>query len=1040
ESEVACDSFMWHGTKYIESGIYTYDYTNDNDCPSTDTLHLTINYATHNVEMEVACDSLRWHGEKYTESGTYEYDYTNDVGCPSTDTLHLTVNYGTHNAEIEVACDSFMWHGTKYIESGTYEYGYTNDAGCPSTDTLHLTINSTYIKEISDTICDSELPYEMCGERITESGDYEFTVKSVDACDTIIKLHLAINEGSHKIEHETACDSLTWHGTKYTESGTYEYDYTNDAGCPSTDTLHLTINHTEVSDTSVVACESFVWYDERYTESGDYEKIIKSPIPEACDYIARLHLTILHGTHNALADTACDFYVWHDEIYTESGTYFYDYENEEGCLSTDTLHLAVFYSSRYDTVVDVCKNELPFIFLGRSLTRSDEYEFHLETAQGCDSLVVLHLTVYLTYNRQTDITVCDEELPVLFMDSVITKGGDYVFKKKSLHGCDSTVTLHLTVNNSTHDAITELACDSFTWHGTKYMESGTYEYDYTNENGCPSTDTLHLTVHHSTHTAQMEIACDSIIWHDKKYTESGDYIYDYINAEGCPSADTLHLTINYTEVSDTVVVACDSYLWYDELYTESGDYKKIWKSAIPEGCDRVANLHLTIHQSTHASIMENACDSFIWHGTKYTESGVYEYDYTNENGCPSTDTLHLTVNYSTHAAQTEIACDSLIWHDIKYTESGTYLFDYENNEGCSSTDTLHLTVNYSSMKEEELTLCESDLPYTYGDTIFEVGTTSSIYRLLYSTTEGCDSVILLHLDVIPFFEKDIFDTICEQNLPYVIEGEEYVEGGDYEWMKNVQDEGCDTLVKLHLEVTSAPFVFLGDDQQFCTADFESVTLEVQPGFASYQWSNGSEESSIVVYAAGQYWVQVRDRFGCRAADTTEIVLIESPEVTIDMHPENFCMFGSAMLIATVSPSQGVTYLWNTGDQTPSIQVTEPGFYSVLVDNQGCESGDSLTVADCQCDLWVPNAFTPNDDALNDVFLPVPSAALGYFQMLIYDRFGGLIFQTTDINEGWNGQIGGKNAPLGVYAYVIHYACSTHPEFIMLKKGSVTLVR
>ena len=849
-----------------------------------------------------------------------------------------------------------------------------NSAGAP----IHLHTDTTRIDTVA---CEYLIWFE---DSLTQSDEYQHILTNKVGCDSVLILHLTINHGTHNVDTLNACDSVRWHDVIYTESGTYTFDYEDDKGCPSTDTLHLTIHH---------------------------------------------------GTHNVDTLIACDSLIWQDVTYKESGVYTFDYENEYGCPSTDTLHLTVFHSSRHDTVVDVCKNELPFVFLGRSLTRSDEYEFHLETAHGCDSLIVLHLTVYLTYNRNKDMTVCEAELPILFMDSVITEGGDYVFKKKSLHGCDSMVTLHLTVNENTHNVDMEIACDSFTWHGVKYVESGDYTFDYDNETGCPSTDTLHLTINHSMHSAMTTTECDSIIWHGTKYTESGDYVYDYINSAGCPCADTLHLTIHYTEVSDTSVVACDSYLWYDELYTESGDYKKVWKSPIPEACDRIANLHLTIHRSTHNVITETACDSMTWHGVKYTESGDYTYDYENENGCLSTDTLHLTIHYATHNVVTEITCDSMSWHGKIYTESGDYTYDYENDEGCPSVDTLHLTIYQSVKMDTVAVICEDELPYLFMDSVLMEG---GEFEFRMQTIHGCDSIVLLHLSVNEVFERDTTVNVCDNWLPYLFSDSLLTEGGDYEFSEKSL-YGCDSLVRLHLIVNTSPVISLGEDQQYCSDDFVSAQIEAPEGFESYEWSDGSVGQIVTVNSAGRYSVQVTDANQCTATDTIEIILIENPDVEIQIQSESSCIHESALLTA-VSSVQDVAYIWSTGETTQYIEITRHGEYSVLADNQGCLGGDTITIAACDCDIWVPNAFTPNDDALNDRFDPIPSATLGYFHLAIYNRFGELLFQTKDINEGWDGTFKGKLVPLGVYSYVIYYSCKALPEFIKLKKGSVTVVR
>jgi len=119
------ESYTWAdgtGETYTTSGTYTHAYTNNNGCASVDTLHLTVNYGTHNVYDTVVCESYVWNGETYTQTGTYTYAYTNNGGCASVDTLHLTVNYGTHNIYDTVVCESYVWNGETYTQTGTYTY------------------------------------------------------------------------------------------------------------------------------------------------------------------------------------------------------------------------------------------------------------------------------------------------------------------------------------------------------------------------------------------------------------------------------------------------------------------------------------------------------------------------------------------------------------------------------------------------------------------------------------------------------------------------------------------------------------------------------------------------------------------------------------------------------------------------------------------------------------------------------------------------------------------------------------------------------
>jgi hypothetical protein len=105
-------------------------------------LNLTINNATSSSTSQVACDSYIWNGQTYTQSGSYTYTTTNQVGCDSVATLILTINNASTSTTTETACGSYTWNGQTYTQSGSYTYSTTNQIGCDSVATLVLTINA----------------------------------------------------------------------------------------------------------------------------------------------------------------------------------------------------------------------------------------------------------------------------------------------------------------------------------------------------------------------------------------------------------------------------------------------------------------------------------------------------------------------------------------------------------------------------------------------------------------------------------------------------------------------------------------------------------------------------------------------------------------------------------------------------------------------------------------------------------------------------------------------------------------------------------
>lgn len=276
-----------------------------------------------------------------------------------------------------------------------------------------------------------------------------------------------------------------------------------------------------------------------------------------------------------------------------------------------------------------------------------------------------------------------------------TASGDYPVHLTTEGGCDSTATLHLTINNATTGAVTAEACVSYTWNGNTYDESGVYTYNTTNANGCDSTVTLTLTIKESFNEAISATACGSYEWNTTTYTESGVYTQEFTSVNGCDSVVTLTLTINSSATpGDSTAVACGSFEWNGEFYTQSGDYTLNLMTA--NGCDSTVTLHLTINQAVNTVLDVTACDTYTWetNGVEYNSTGTYLYTFENGSAahCDSTVTLNLTINSSSISTIEATATGSYEWNGNVYTESGEYTFNGQTVNGCDSVVTLILTI------------------------------------------------------------------------------------------------------------------------------------------------------------------------------------------------------------------------------------------------------------------------------------------------------------------------------------------------------------
>jgi len=157
-----------------------------------------------------------------------------------------------------------------------------------------------------------------------------------------------------------------------------------------------------------------------------------------------------------------------------------------------------------------------------------------------------------------------------------------------MNPCQDVIPLVLNVSS----------CDSFFYNSVMYTSSGSYEHAFVTARGCDSTVTLNLTILHASAAADSITACDSLTWIDgNTYTSStGGITYNYAGgaANGCDSLVTLHLTINSSAGSTDVQTACDSLTWIDGNTYTSSNSTATYTFVNPGGCDSIVTLDLTI--------------------------------------------------------------------------------------------------------------------------------------------------------------------------------------------------------------------------------------------------------------------------------------------------------------------------------------------------------------------------------------------------------------------------------------------------------------
>lgn len=465
-----------------------------------------------------------------------------------------------------------------------------------------------------------------------------------------------------------------------------------------------------------------------------------------------------------------------------------------------------------------------------------------------------------------------------------TVSGVFTDTIQNVEGCDSIITIHLTLN-STHASIVESVCESYTSPSGNYTWSSTGVYIDTlvNSIGCDSIITIHLTVN-SNDTALYVNACTSYVSPSGNYTwtSSNTYLDTLINSHGCDSIITIHLSINKSFASISIA-SCLNYTSPSGNYnwTSSGTYTDTIVNA--KGCDSIITIHLTIGSfATNATIYLTECENYISPSTNYiyTSSGTYIDTIANTQGCDSIITIHLTIlNATTYSTITENVCTSYTSPSGNYswTSSGIYTDTLTNSQLCDSIITINLSVNATYAVVYQ-TVCSQYISpsqeYTW--------TTSGIYTDTILNSNLCDSILTIHLTVANSFDT-IYQTACNS---YISPSGNYVWTSSNTYTDTIQNtSNCDSIITVVLTINSVDATVTQNGTMLYANDSSSI----------YQWIDcadntpiqGAVQQQYTPIVTGSYALQITNN-GC--TDTSVCYTVIVTDISIEKFAENISVF------------------------------------------------------------------------------------------------------------------------------------------------------
>ena len=641
-------------------------------------------------------------------------------------------------------------------------------------------------------------------------------------------------------------------------------------------------------------------------------------------------------------------------------------------------------------------------------------------------------------------------------------------------GCDSVVTLDLTIDAFAAGTDVQSACDSYTWiDGNTYTSSNntaTFTYVGGSVNGCDSIVTLDLTLGLTDFGTDVITACNSYTWIDgNTYTANNSTAtWTLTNASGCDSVVTLDLTINNSNTGNDVITACNSYTWIDgNTYTASNN-TATWTLTNTSGCDSVVTLDLTINNSNTGTDVITACNSYTWiDGNTYTtNNNTATWMLTNAVGCDSVVTLDLTINNSNTGTDVITACNSYTWIDgnTYTTNNNTATWTLTNAAGCDSVITLELTISIVVNGTDVQSSCG---PYTWIDgNTYSGSNNTATYTYPGGSVNGCDSIVTLDLTVYssPLLDPISDTTICGTFDLQTILGSGLTGNESYydNWPSQggsqitgpisssqtiyVQDGvgACSDSLSFEVIIGTVPTLVLNDPPVLCEPETHDLTdpmyVSATSGTVSYftepTFTNYVQDATEA--PDGVYYIELNNG-GCIVTGVLNATVLPSPTAPVAGDDSLYCN-GQSLIDLYSIDSEGGLLTWYSDYLLSDVLVTgsslspfdEPGvipYYVTETGANGCESqATTVSITIIDCDITIPTAFTPNGDMNNDNWEIVDlDAVYPDNHVRVYNRWGSLIFEHFS-NDGanpyndnsWDGTYSGENLPVGSYYYVIQF--------------------
>ncbi len=547
--------------------------------------------------------------------------------------------------------------------------------------------------------------------------------------------------------------------------------------------------------------------------------------------------------------------------------------------------------------------------------------------------------------------------------------------------------------------------------------------------------------------------------------QNGKYFVQITDANQCKSADTISVNVialpTPDVLRDTVVCPNNTLLFNASTYDNgNGAYTYLWYNNSTQSNITLPNLNAAVNGWVDIT------DAYGCKGRDAFSVNVKSKLPLQITAAPDSticdgEKVLLSSSYAASTGFNYLWSTGETANQISVNNSGTISLTIDNGMGCTGNDNIVITVHpkpdLSSIANaanfcsgESVVLGENlgnNYSYLWTGNITDPtikAIQSGTFTLIVTSDKNCkdtvdvvvvenpnpivdlgDDKIKCEGETVDLFANSIVATnsylwsngSTQTNISVALTGNYYLTVSDV--------NNCSATDSVNVKFNTMPVVNLlsgKDSASICSG--QRISLDAANAAMKYKWSTNETAQTIFASTSGYYQVIVSNA-NCSDTDKVYINVIDLPQTLFDHNQQVVYCFAEEKngvpIRLSFAPNNNYSYAWSTGSNQLQTIAYKEGVYALTITQDNCSVSDKITLTNyCESTFFVPNAFTPNNDHKNAIFKP-EGKYVDEFEMLIFNRWGELIFRSNDMNTGWNGLYNGHVVQEDVYVYKIRYS-------------------